>query len=201
MGIDIRDGAQLECINCGLCIDACDSVMDKIGLPRGLIAYDTEANITRRLAHEKPRFRFVRGRTVLYAGILVAVTGIMLLTLANRHTLDLDVMRDRNPDYVTLADGAVRNAYTLKLMNRFDAERPFVLAVSGIRARSINVIGLGQVGDKVPLRVEADKVRTIRLLVTVAKKDLPGSRRILFTFATGAESRSAEAVFVPGAPP
>ena len=201
MGIDIRDGAQLECINCGLCIDACDSVMDKIGLPRGLIAYDTEANIGRRLAGQKPRFRFVRGRTLLYAGILLAVTAIMLLTLVNRHTLDLDVMRDRNPDYVTLADGAVRNAYTIKLMNRFDAERPFVLGVSGIPARSINVIGLGQVGPAVPLRVEADKVRTLRVLVTVAKKDLPGSRRILFTLTTGAESRTAEAVFVPGASP
>ena len=43
MGIDIRDGPQLECITCGLCIDACDEVMDKVGRPRGLIAYDTRA--------------------------------------------------------------------------------------------------------------------------------------------------------------
>ena len=52
MGIDIRDGTQLECINCALCIDACDDVMDKVGLPRGLIAYDTDANVERRLKGE-----------------------------------------------------------------------------------------------------------------------------------------------------
>ena len=42
-GIDIRDGAQLECIQCALCIDACNDIMDKIGRPRGLVAYSTVA--------------------------------------------------------------------------------------------------------------------------------------------------------------
>ena len=73
MGIDIRDGSQLECINCGLCIGACDEVMDKIDLPRGLIAYDTEANIARRIQGGKPRFRFVRPRTILYAAVIAVV--------------------------------------------------------------------------------------------------------------------------------
>jgi len=66
MGIDIRDGAQLECIGCALCIDACDDIMDKISRPRGLIAYDTDDNITRRSQGEKPRFSFIRPRIVLY---------------------------------------------------------------------------------------------------------------------------------------
>ena len=67
MGIDIRDGAQLECINCALCIDACDDVMRRVDRPLGLIAFDTEANVLRRLKGEKARFRFVRPRTILYA--------------------------------------------------------------------------------------------------------------------------------------
>ena len=45
MGIDIRDGQQLECITCALCIDACDGVMDKLGRERGLIAYSTLATM------------------------------------------------------------------------------------------------------------------------------------------------------------
>ena len=49
-GVDIRDGAQLGCIQCGLCIDACDNVMAKIGRPTRLIAYDTDINIERRVA-------------------------------------------------------------------------------------------------------------------------------------------------------
>ncbi len=200
MGIDIRDGAQLECINCGLCIDACDDIMMRIELPKGLIAFDTEANVERRLAGKPARFRFMRPRTMLYGGILVLVSAIMLFTLSFRHTLDLDVMRDRNPNFVTLADGAIRNAYTLKLMNRTGQARTLTLSVSGLVARSVNVIGVGDVKGPVPLAVDADKVRTLRVLVTVAKPDLAASHGLTFTLSDGAgkESRNVAAIFVPG---
>jgi len=203
MGIDIRDGAQLECINCGLCIDACDDVMRKICQPTGLIAFDTEANIGRRLAGKPARFRFVRPRTILYGAVLAIVGAIMLLTLGFRHTLELDVLRDRNPDYVTLADGAVRNGYTLKLMNRTEKARALRLSVSGIRARQVKLIGDGEINPSVLLPVEADKVRTLRILVTVAKADLRDSTGLTFTLgdAEGGEQRSAMAVFVSGKTP
>src|SRR4051812_24468086 len=203
MGIDIRDGAQLECINCGLCIDACDDVMRRIGQPAGLIAFDTEDNIDRRQCGKPARFHFIRPRTILYAGVLAAVSLIMLLTLSFRHTLELDVLRDRNPAYVTLADGAVRNGYTLKLMNRSDKVQVLRLAVSGIQARQVKVIGGGEIKSSVLLPVEADKVRTVRVLVTVAKADLADSHGLTFTVSDsqGRESRSAVAVFVPGAAP
>jgi len=201
MGIDIRDGAQLECINCGLCIDACDEVMVKVGLPEGLIGYDTEANILRRLQSKPARFRFIRGRTVLYGAVLALVATVMLLSLSFRHTLDLDVLRDRNPDYVTLADGAVRNGYTLKLMNRDPQARDLVLAISGIKARMVNVAGLGAIKGPVRLPVEADRVRTLRVLVTVARSDLAASNGLIFTLsdASGRENRAVAGVFVPGA--
>jgi cytochrome c oxidase accessory protein FixG len=199
MGIDIRDGAQLECINCGLCIDACDDVMTRIGQPLRLIAYDTEANILRRQAGQAPRHRFVRPRTILYAAVLAVVSAIMLVTLTFRHTLDLDVMRDRNPDYVQLSDGAIRNAYTLKLMNRGDRPRDLRLSVSGIKSREIKVIGDGDITSSVLLPVAADKVRTLRVLVTVARNDLAGSHGLTFTLADGKESRGVDAIFVPGA--
>jgi cytochrome c oxidase accessory protein FixG len=201
MGIDIRDGAQLECINCGLCIDACDEVMVKIGLPEGLIAYDTEANVLRRLQGKPARFHFVRGRTVLYAVVLAVVGTVMLLSLSFRHTLDMDVLRDRNPDFVTLADGAVRNGYTIKLMNRDEQPRDLHLSVSGIRARQVNVEGVGAINGAVSLPVEADKVRTLRVLVTVAKQYLSVSHGLTFTLsdASGKENRAVAGIFVPGA--
>lgn len=200
MGIDIRDGSQLECINCGLCIDACDDVMGRIDLPRGLIAYDTEANILRRLKGEKARFRFLRPRTALYGGVLVVVAAIMLLTLGSRHTLDLDVMRDRNPAYVMLADGAVRNAYTVKLMNRSAQARDLRLTVAGINAREIEVIGDGLMKPSVTLSVDADRVRTLRILVTVAKEQLATSAKLDFILEDipSTERRRAAEVFVPG---
>ncbi|MFO1246721.1 MAG: cytochrome c oxidase accessory protein CcoG [Alphaproteobacteria bacterium] len=203
MGIDIRDGAQLECINCGLCIDACDDVMRRIGQPTGLIAFDTEANISRRQKGVPARFRFLRPRTILYGAVLVLVSAIMLLTLSFRHTLELDVLRDRNPDFVTLADGAVRNGYTLKLMNRSDKARTLHLSLAGIPAREVNVIGEGRLHRFVALPVVADKVRTVRILVTVAKPDLKNARDMTFVLADaeGRESRSAAAVFVSGEQP
>ncbi|HWA88790.1 MAG TPA: cytochrome c oxidase accessory protein CcoG [Rhizomicrobium sp.] len=201
MGIDIRDGAQLECINCGLCIDACDDVMLRIGRPKRLIAYDTDANVRRRLRAEPARFRFVRPRTVLYAGVMTVVAAFIVFGLSTRHSVDLDVLRDRNPDFVTLADGAVRNAYTLKLMNRADAPREFDLALEGVTPRAVTLIGLGEVKLPVRVAVGADKVRTLRLLVTVGARDLtPGSTpiEIVVTPAAGGETRGVRAVFVAG---
>jgi len=203
-GIDIRDGAQLECINCALCVDACDDVMTRIGLPKGLIAYDTDANIARRLNGQKARFRFVRPRTILYSLVLALVGGIMLASLLTRHTVDLDVIRDRNPEYVTLQDGAVRNGYSIKLMNRAGKPRDFYLSIAGIAPRQVNVIGLGVVKLPVRLSAVADRVRTLRLLVTVAKNDLKGgSQPIAFVVRepVHSEIRTARAVFVSGEKP
>jgi cytochrome c oxidase accessory protein FixG len=201
MGIDIRDGAQLECINCGLCIDACDDVMARVERPLSLIAYDTDGNVARRARGEISRFRFVRPRTIAYAVVLSLVSLIMLGALVTRSTIDLDVIRDRNPNFVTLADGSVRNAYTLKLMNRADRPRDFYLTLDGVDDRKVNVIGLGFVTLPVKLFVEADKVRAVRVLVTVPRRELQrGSQDIEFTLrdAKTGEDRKADAVFVSG---
>ena len=201
MGIDIREGTQLECINCGLCIDACDDVMAKVNLASGLIAYDTDANVKRRLRGEKARFRFVRPRTVFYSVILMIVASVIVFGLSTRKSIDLDVLRDRNPNFVTLSDGAVRNGYTLKLMNRSDSTRDFLLDVSGPTLEHVNVIGLGNVSMPAKLSVDADKVRTVRVVVTVARLDLhPGEQSIVFRLSDAAkhETRTVDTVFVSG---
>ena len=111
------------------------------------------------------------------------------------------MVRDRNPDYVQLADGAVRNGYTLKLMNRSGVARTLKIGLSGIKARQIRVIGDGDVVSSIPMLVPADKVRTVRLLVTVARDNLSASRSLTFTLMdeTGKETHKVDAVFVPGA--
>ncbi len=199
MGIDIRDGVQLECINCGLCIDACDDVMARVGLSARLIAYDTDANVRRRMEGGQGRFRFVRPRTVLYAAVLALVSAIMVVSFLTRHSIGLDVIRDRNPDYVTLVDGSVRNGYTLKLMNHAAQVRDFYISVEGLTPAKVNVIGLGIVTLPARLTVDGDKVRAVRVLLTVAKPE-PGEHDIEFklTDAKSGESRDAGAVFVSG---
>ena len=85
-GVDIRGGANLGCIQCGLCIDACDTVMAKLGRPPRLIAYDTDVNIKRRMEGKPSIYRLIRARTMLYAVIIVAVGVVMLYALATRET-------------------------------------------------------------------------------------------------------------------
>jgi cytochrome c oxidase accessory protein FixG len=167
MGIDIRDGDQLECINCALCIDACDDIMDKIGRPRGLISYDSQDNVDRRARDEKPRYRFIRPRTVLYAILLAAVSGIMLFGLMNRSVLELNASRDRNPNYVRLSDGAVRNGYTLTVLNKSSQPRTYELTIEGDPAMSVRVLGADETSRQ--LEVGADQTQDFRLYVTLPR--------------------------------
>ena len=91
-GIDIRDGAQLECIQCALCIDACDEIMDRIERPRGLVAYDTFKNLD--VSHqERAPLRLVRPRTILYAAVMALVAAIMLWAWLHRTTMEISVLR------------------------------------------------------------------------------------------------------------
>ncbi len=166
-GVDIRNGEQLACINCGLCIDACDSVMAKIGRPTGLIAYDTAVNIQRRLEGKGNIYRFVRARTLIYFAI-IAVTGVtMLYSLATRTLIDISVLHDRNPLFVTLSDGSVRNAYTVRFLNKRNEPRVFELQVDGVPAAVLHSIGedTGTAGGPLT-EVGPDQTREVRVLVT-----------------------------------
>ncbi|HEV2604425.1 MAG TPA: cytochrome c oxidase accessory protein CcoG [Microvirga sp.] len=164
-GIDIRDGLQMECIQCGLCADACDSVMLKLRRPTGLIAYDTDANIRRREQGQAPVSKVIRARTVLY-GILIAGVGLAMLTaLALRSFTDLSVLHDRNPIYVTLADGSIRNGYTLRLLNKRPQERLFTLSVEGLDGARVEVAGAPGEGARAAVRVGPDTTQEARVLV------------------------------------
>lgn len=141
VGIDIRDGLQLECIGCALCIDACDEIMVKVERPKGLIAYDTDANIQRRLGGLKSRFNLVRARTVTYAILFSLVGFVMLYGLLTRSTLDVNIQRDRQPNFVQLSDGGVRNGYTVKILNKERQERILTLDIIGLDNPVITIAG------------------------------------------------------------
>jgi cytochrome c oxidase accessory protein FixG len=166
-GVDIRGGANLGCIQCGLCIDACDTVMAKIGRPARLIAYDTDLNIKRRQAGERPFVRIVRARTVLYVAIVAIVSAIMVYTLATRHTESVNVIHDRNPVFVRLADGELRNGYTVHILNKLLQTRDFVLSVEGLSDLDLRVPGIeGTNGRTVVIPVGPDQTREVRVLVS-----------------------------------
>jgi polyferredoxin len=198
MGIDIRDGDQLECINCALCIDACDDVMRRVDLPSGLIAYDTYENVDRRARGEKAHHRWVRPRVMLYATAIALVGAVMLVGLSTRASLDLSVARERNPTFVRLSDGSIRNAYLIKIMNRANEPRSFVLAFEGPQGATVRAIGVAQ-GDALTVAVEPDRLRTLRVLVT-APPGAPARASVPVNFSardvrTG-ETQTAASVFL-----
>lgn len=173
-GIDIRDGVQLECISCALCIDACNGVMDKVGLPRGLITYDTERNQENRALGKPLSYRLVRPRTVIYSLVALVIAGAMLWSLAFRATLDVNVLHDRNPLYVTLSDGSIRNGYTVKILNMTREPRDFVLDVEGIEGATMAVVGReDKVDGTVVLPAAPDSVATYQVYLRAPREAVP----------------------------
>lgn len=143
-GIDIRDGLQMECVNCAQCIDACDSVMEKIGRPRGLVRYSSQAAMDGQAA------RIVRPRVVIYGLILTIIGGAFAVLLASREAADVTVLRGLGRPFTTLETGEIANPIRLKVVNR--SERAMSLSVTaggieGVRIaaeRSSIVVGPGE---------------------------------------------------------
>ncbi len=166
-GVDIRKGLQLDCIQCGLCIDACNTVMQKIGRPADLIAYDTDINIHRRQEGKPEIYKPVRMRTLVYAAVIAIAGGIMLYTLATRTSIGLSVIHERNPIAVRLSDGAIRNAYVARIINKELETRQFQVLMSGLTGSIVDLAGEAPRNDgRIVIEVGPDQTREIRLLVT-----------------------------------
>lgn len=199
MGIDIRDGGQLECINCGLCVDACDDILGRLGRPTGLIAYDSAAAVAARAAGGKSVYRLVRPRTVFYALALALVSSLTLWALVSRPKADLHVIGDRNPIFVRMHDGAVRDGYTVKIANRTFADRRFEIAFSGVDGVRLSQPGRAA-GASVGVLVPADQVVAVRVFVTAPADDRrPPSLPARFVVRSGDIQVQAKTVFLSGA--
>jgi cytochrome c oxidase accessory protein FixG len=156
-GIDIRNGLQNECIACGLCVDACDDVMTKLGLPVGLIRYDTARRLEADPVPGQGKLRLIRPRTVYYASIIALAGSLMLYTLLTRAPQELHVLHDRNPLFVTLTGGEVRNGYEVKILNKLHKARHYSLHVTGLQGAALTATGAGDVSAD-DLSIPADAV-------------------------------------------
>lgn len=115
-GIDIRDGQQLECVNCTACIDACDEVMEKVGLPKGLIRYATEDEIEQ----EKP-FKFT-GRMKAYSVVLVLLIAFLGFLVYNRGTMEVKFIKPAGSTYF-IRDGKITNTYNYTFLNKSNEDK------------------------------------------------------------------------------
>jgi len=164
-GIDIRDGQQMECITCALCIDACDDIMAKLGRERGLIDYLALSDAPREEAGEKPRpvwAHVLRPRTIIYSIIWASFGLAMTYGLFIRPEIEMTVSPIRNPTFVTLSDGAIRNTYEMRLRNKHGEERQFGIHVSGDLSLRVSLEGTpyGSVA------VAPDSTHRLRVYVT-----------------------------------
>ena len=174
MGIDIRDGSQLECIQCALCIDACNDIMDKVGRPRELIAYDT-------IASQEAAAHGAHGAAAAHPAAHAALRRpdrpgrrrSCWSRLLNRTTLEINVLHDRNPPFVMLSDGSIRNGYTIKILNKLHEPRAFALRSRDLPGAQITIVGM-EAGATI--RVTTDDVRELRAFVTLSKDDARAGR-------------------------
>jgi cytochrome c oxidase accessory protein FixG len=174
MGIDIRDGLQLECIACAACIDACDKVMDRTRQPRGLVRYSSLSG----------RHRLTRPRVLVYGALYLALIGLFLYLATHRQMLAVEAVRSSSL-YTTTPDGRVANSYTLHLINRQDHPVRVTLSLDGLPQGEL-IAPLGNPVDLPPASVLARPV-----LVACP----PGSRPVI-PFKILAEEASCETTFV-----
>jgi polyferredoxin len=141
--------------------------MRKIGRPENLIAYDTDINIHRRQAGEPEIYKPIRMRTALYAAIIAIAGGIMIYTLATRTSIGLNIIHERNPIAVRLSDGAIRNAYIARIINKELEPRQFQVVMSGLTGSIVDIAGEPVRNDgRIVIEVGPDQTREVRLFVT-----------------------------------
>lgn len=136
-GIDIRNGTQLECVNCTACIDACDDVMIKIGKPKGLIRFASYNTI------EKGVQRLFSTRVIAYSIVLLALTGIVTAALFTRSEIETTVLKVPGTTFQRTEEGLISNLYNIEFVNK-----SFDDIVLEIRIENPGNAVLEKVGDK-----------------------------------------------------
>jgi cytochrome c oxidase accessory protein FixG len=174
-GIDIRNGLQYECIGCAACVDACNHVMDKAGLPRGLVRYTTTNALAQHYDSGQVLRRVLRPRVLVYSVILLSIITALVAAVAVRVPLKVDVIRDRATlaREVTDDKGAsmVENVYRLHVMNTTEKPQRYTVQASGLPGLAV--------GSEVSFDLEPATTRSVPLRLQAPADDVPpGSHKV-----------------------
>jgi cytochrome c oxidase accessory protein FixG len=183
-GIDIRNGTQMECVNCTACIDACDSVMTKIGRPRGLIRFASLNGI------EKGERLRVTPRIMGYCAILLLL-GLGLVTLlVTRKEVDVALFRSPGGLFQTTSEGNIGNLYTIRLTNKTRQKLPVELKLENIDG-TLNVLG----GETV---VPAEDQIESSVLIQIAPSRLtgPNTAVVVGVYSSGKKIDTLKTMFI-----
>lgn len=197
-GIDIREGPQIGCITCALCIDACDDVMDQVGRPRGLIDYATLESAELEQAGEAapPLKRSIfRPRTLIYFALWAGIGLAMLFAVGTRDRLTINAIQERNPTYVQLSDGDIRNSFDIRVRNMENRPREMTLTLDGLEG-GVMWAGSGnrdQALRSFDITVPADQLLNTRVFVA-APSDGAAAEDFGFSVSAG-EGEAAETAY------
>lgn len=191
-GYDIRNGPDIACITCGLCIDACDKVMVQLDRPRGLIDYATLEDCEHERAGGDRRSILktaLHWRTLVYFGVWAAIGLGLLFALGTRQRIDLSVAKDRNPPFMLLSNGEVRNDYTIKLRNMEARPRPMSVTLEGLPGAVMwtDEMGRESAAGELQFTVAADQIKPVRVYVVAPQ----GTDEEEFHFVLAARDREA----------
>jgi cytochrome c oxidase accessory protein FixG len=136
-GIDIRQGLQYECIGCAGCIDVCDSVMDRMNYPRGLIRFTTQNGMDRHWSRAEIVRHVLRPRVLVYGAVLLTLCVALLGSLVVRTPLKVDVVRDRASLSRIVAGGKLENVYRLQIMNATEQPQRYRISAAGLEGLTL----------------------------------------------------------------
>lgn len=131
VGIDIRNGLQYTCISCGLCVDACNVIMDKMGWDRGLVRYDSEVNLEKAIP-EPVKIHWKSLKVIGYGVSIILMIAYLAFDVNNRPEFEHSIQQIRQPLFVMLSDGSVRNRYQIRLTNISGREERFAISARGL---------------------------------------------------------------------
>ncbi|MFO7720256.1 MAG: cytochrome c oxidase accessory protein CcoG [Gillisia sp.] len=163
-GIDIRNGTQLECVNCTACIDECDSIMEKVDLPKGLIRFASEDDIVK-----KEKFKFTP-RLKGYAAVLFILMGVLTGMLFLRNDVQANVLRLPGQLYATTQNDLISNVYTYKIINKTSGE------IEGVQFKLLSHTGSISPVGHTELLIPAQGLATGTLFIEINPSALEGEK-------------------------
>lgn len=185
-GIDIRQGLQMECINCTQCIDSCDSVMDKVGSPKGLIRYSSQDSIAGKVR------KMFRARTVIYPLILFVLMAGLVFAISTKSGFDARLIRVAGgTPYTIVANGTASNEFRLRLVNRTSERQVYTLVVEEGSDVKIEILDV----DKMSL--DAGESALVPVHVTFTTSLTRGSGRLVVTATISDQSENVREVELP----
>lgn len=170
MGIDIRDGLQMACIGCGLCIDACNSVMSALSMQLGLIAYDS-INSAAAKRDNKPIARVIlKFKPILFLLVFIASFSAMGWSLAHKAPFLVSMSRPEGPLITIMPDGSRRNTFQMMLVNKQSKSCKLNLSIVSLYDAELMIQGDSSFAREGTIELASEESKEMKVFIKIPEK-------------------------------